>query len=371
MKSWRSLLSNHLVFIGEIDTQLLENTQLQLQAADFTLHTSLSATEAASLIETYAPAAVLIDIARPENHGITHCESLRQSYPDLHLIALNYADHALAQLAVATGADVVLNYPLNVSDLRLWLNAPRTLNRQLAPFAALMGQDPHSVLGSTSLLAHDLKSPLSMVITSLEVLMSFSPPDAQNDVNTRLMRGALHAAYHQMNMLSDLIDLARLEINDYTLQLEQVDLIELLHGILEQEAYTITIKGLQVELDLPGTPLMSNADRTLMQRVFAALLEASLKFTIRGDTLTIKAHQTVDQIVLQFTDTGRPIREGFEDIITQRLPQWEPREAGTRTSVGIGLPFIAQVAQAHGGSFAAKSDLASRLTTFTLTLPLA
>lgn len=362
-------MSSNLIFVGEIDTEVLQNTQIQLQADGFSLYTSPNAEAAHTLIATHAPLGILVDVATPENHGLAQCQSLRQHYPDARIIALNYADNAVHLAALAAGADVVLDYPLNIADLRLWLNAPRTLDQHLAPFGSLMGKTPQNVLGSTSLLAHDLKSPLSMVITSLEVLMSFG--DAQSDVNMRLMRGALNAARHQMNMLSDLIDLARLEINDYTLQLEQVDLIELLQGVLESLAYTIEIKGLHVSLSIPNTALISNVDRTLLQRVFAALLEASLKFTIRGDSLSIEAYQDHDVIVFTFSDTGRPIRSGLEELILQRLPQWEPREAGTRTSVGIGLPFIAQVAQAHGGSFTAKSDLATKLTTFTLTLPLA
>ena len=51
------------------------------------------------------------------------------------------------------------------------------------------------------------------------------------------------------------------------------------------------------------------------------------------------------------------------------LRQWEARQAGTRTSVSMGLPFVHAVALALGGDFTAKSDQATGLTTFTFTLP--
>ena len=74
-------------------------------------------------------------------------------------------------------------------------------------------------------------------------------------------------------------------------------------------------------------------------------------------------------IEIQFADTGRPIFPQFEQALIERAPQWENRQAGSRSSVGMGIPFANAVIKAHGGIFSAKSDTATGFTIFKLMLP--
>ncbi|MBZ0290499.1 MAG: HAMP domain-containing histidine kinase, partial [Anaerolineae bacterium] len=187
------------------------------------------------------------------------------------------------------------------------------------------------------------------------------------DSTVRLLRGALHAAYRQMNMVTELIDLARLELGTYELQRDEVDLTQLIRDRLEIDNYAITVKGLRLETDLQ--PLLISGDRDLLNRVISGLIENTLKFTVREDLLRVTVGREGTQGIVRFSDSGRMIQESFEQDMMKRAPQWEKRQAGNRTSVGMSLPFVYQVALAHGGTFAAHSDEATRLTSFTLTLP--
>jgi signal transduction histidine kinase len=205
-----------------------------------------------------------------------------------------------------------------------------------------------------------------VIISSLEVLLSFQEDD---EAINRLLKGALNAAYRQLNLVSTLVDLPRLELDSYELQLAEVDLVQVIQTSLEREHYTLEVKGLTVRIDLPDTPLMTYADHELLGRALSALIDCVMKFTVRNDELRIRAYQNDQQVVLQFTDTGRPIQPGFEQDIMTRWPQWERRQAGARTSVALGLPFVYAVAQAHHGDFTAQSTDDGKSTTFTLTLP--
>jgi K+-sensing histidine kinase KdpD len=80
--------------------------------------------------------------------------------------------------------------------------------------------------------------------------------------------------------------------------------------------------------------------------------------------------QLGDKVEVSFTDNGRGIFPDFEQSIIERAPQWDKRQAGSRTSVGMGLPFSNAVAVAHGGSFTAKTDPTTNKTAFTVTLPI-
>lgn len=364
-------MSEHIILVGRPTPQTLEPMGVKLQDLGYTLHVVSTATQALTLARAAQPAAILIDIAMPELDGIEICRTVKADSSGTPVIALNDKHVALRKAALAAGADAVMDYPVNWVDLKVWLSGPRGENGSPISTGALLGQTREDALGSAALLAHDLKSPISLVISSLEVLINLYEDERAQDSTIRLLRGALHAAYRQMNMVTELIDLSRLELHSYDLQREEFDLAQLIRDRLQIDAYALSVKGLRLEVDLPDEPLMVYADHDLFNRVVSAMLENAIKFTVRDDLLKISARCDAENrnVVVEFTDSGRLIQEGFEQDIMQRAPQWEKRQAGNRTSVGMSLPFVYRVMLAHGGSFRARSDPATRLTTFTLTLP--
>lgn len=363
-------MSEHLILVSKPSPDAHEPLSVRLPALGYTISMTSDENEVIRWLRSHPVKAVLVDIAAPEVNGITICSAIRRAgYRHVTIIALNQGEAALRQEALNAGADLVLDEPINWADLRHWIEAPRGADGHLLAEGALLGTTREDTIGAASLLAHDLKSPISVIISSLEVMLTFQEEDGVPETTRRLLRGALNAAYRQLNLVSAVVDLPRLELDCYELQLTQLDLVQVIDESLEKEAYNLETKGLDVTTQLPDTPLMVQADRDLMQRVIATLVDNVMKFTVRGDTLRIRAAYEGDQVALCFTDSGRPIQPGFEQDIMTRAPQWERRQAGARTSVALGLPFVHAVARAHGGSFTAGSTEDGKLTTFTFTLP--
>lgn len=361
-------MTDHLILIGKPTTEALHPLALRLEALGYTLSVASSADDALQLLQNRSPGAVLIDVAAPEVNGIPACRTIRQATNhDLVIIGLNQGEPTLKQAALDAGADLVMDEPVNWVDLRAWLKTPRAANGHLLAEGPLFGQTQADVIGAASLLAHDLKSPISVIISSLEVMLAFQEEEGISEMNRRLLQGALGAAYRQLNLVSALVDLPRLELNCYDLQLAQCDLTEVVRESLAKEAHTLEVKGLNLKVDLSSGPLHVKADHDLLQRVVTALVDNTIKFTVRGDDLCISTVREGQDAVLRFTDSGRPIQPGFEGDILRRAPQWERRQSGARTSVALGLPFVHAVAQAHGGHFSAASD--GKHTTFKFSLP--
>jgi K+-sensing histidine kinase KdpD len=234
----------------------------------------------------------------------------------------------------------------------------------------LLGNSVEDIVGTAWLLGHDLKSPVALIISVMEVLIATYEDDPQMVSVMPLLRGALAAANRQHNMVGDMLDLARLETDQYELERSSVDIVALLRETLAAEDYAITTKKLKLEVDVPASPLIVSLDRELFQRVISALVDNTIKFTVRDDVLAISLKQIGENIQLIFSDNGRAIFPDFERHIIERAPQWEKRQAGSRTSVGLGLPFAHAVARAHGGSFSAKTDTATKTTSFMITIPI-
>ncbi len=363
-------MSQQLILLGKPTPEALEPVGIQLQALGYSLDVAGSSADALKIAKRVSPQAIIVDIAMPELNGIQACSTLRNELGNgMPIIALNQGDSVLRQAILNVGVDLVIDEPVNWVDLHSWLAAPRTSNGRALASGPLMGMTSEATLGTANLLAHDLKSPISVIISSLEVLLAFQAEDGMSDSTERLLKGALNAAHRQLNLVSTLVDLPRLELDCYELQLAELDLVEVIRTSLEYEAYTLEIKGLNVQVDLPDTPLMIAGDAELLGRALSSLIDSVMKFTVRSDSLSIRAWQDNQNVLLQFTDSGRPIQPGFEQDIMTRGPQWEQRQAGARTSVALGLPFVYAVAQAHQGDFTAKSTNDGKATTFTLTLP--
>lgn len=354
------------ILVGAPAPAALALLEARLPEWGWALHRAAAVSDLPALVHRLNPAVALVDLSG----GLHPADVQRVLQDDLPpVIVLNPDGLPGRVAAVAAGYSAILDYPLDWAELRRWLYTPRGADGGPLTVGPLFGRTPAEAHGTAGLLAHDLKSPISLIISSLEVLTSVYDGAAAEDI-MRLLHGSLHAAYRQMYMVSDLIDLTRLELNDYPLERDTLDAALLLRECVAAGRFAFETKGLDVTAALPGAPLPVYADRELLWRAVSAVLDNAVKFTVRGDTLAVSALGHADAVILRFVDSGRPIRRGFEREIMRRAPQWDGRQAGTRTSVALGLPFVHAVAQAHGGSFTAASDLASGLTTFELLLPL-
>jgi two-component system sensor histidine kinase KdpD len=227
------------------------------------------------------------------------------------------------------------------------------------------------VIGVTAILGHDLKSPISIIISTLEVLISINADDDETSSNMRLLRGALAAAHRQMNMVNDLLDLARLEAGVYELERHSADMAQLISECMDAESLLLAAKRIRVEINLPApnTGPVASVDRALMYRICSALVDNVLKFTVHDDYLRVSVKAEDGYAVVTFTDNGRLIHAGYEQMILEQAPNWDKRQAGTRTSVAMGLPFAYAAVLAQGGTMTAASNPQLGETTFTLSFP--
>lgn len=234
----------------------------------------------------------------------------------------------------------------------------------------LLGQTEEDIVGTTDLLGHDLNSPIATVISTLDMLIGLIESDVDKATMQYFLKGALAAARRERNMVFDLLDLARFEMDQYELRLEPIDLGLLLQKCLDDEAFVVETKKVQLEVDIPSKAgLLAEVEIELFQRVFSAILDNIMKFTVKGDRIQIAARRKEDRLAFTFSDTGRPFSAEVLGKVASRAPHWNQRQAGSRTSVGMGLPFVSAVLKAHGGTFEIKSSPEGPLTEFILTIP--
>lgn len=234
----------------------------------------------------------------------------------------------------------------------------------------LLGQTEEDIVGTTDLLGHDLNSPIATVISTLDMLIGLIESDVDKATVQYFLKGALTAARRERNMLFDLLDLARFEMDQYELKLEPVDLGMLLRKCLDDEAFVVDTKKVHLEVSIPSNAgLVAEVEIELFQRVFSAIVDNIMKFTVKGDRIHVAARREEDRVKIIFSDTGRPFSTELLGKVASRAPHWNQRQAGSRTSVGMGLPFVSAVLKAHRGHFEIKSSPEGPRTEFILTIP--
>ncbi|MCC7354830.1 MAG: GAF domain-containing protein [Anaerolineae bacterium] len=196
----------------------------------------------------------------------------------------------------------------------------------------------------TQMGVHDLRSPLGTVANTLEALeIGVSGEDKE------LITAAQSSVQRVLNLVSTLLDVARLESGQMPLKRERVSLAAIAQETVTLMAPFARSRGIkltqQVSQELPR-PL---TDRDLLGRVVVNLVTNGIQFTPKGGQVSIDAAlapSTPREVWFRVRDTGRGIRpEDQAHIFAKFVQIGTPRRGGT----GLGLAFCKLVAEAHGG----------------------
>jgi PAS domain S-box-containing protein len=213
-------------------------------------------------------------------------------------------------------------------------------------------------------LAHELKTPLTPVLASVDSLLS----EIQDDRLLSLARNISRGADNLNSRIDELLDLARGEVGTLQLNAEQVDPLPLLREAGETVAPVAASRGQSMVLDLPGSASMVRADVSRVHQILLNLLENAVKFTPKGGKISLRAKERDGFLIVEVQDTGR----GMSREEQKRVFEPYHRRVGDRSrfsGLGIGLALCKTLVELHGGQIWMRSRV-GKGSTFAFTLPL-
>ena len=217
----------------------------------------------------------------------------------------------------------------------------------------------------TRALVHELKTPLTPVLSSSELLATELHEEPWVSIARNIHRGAANLN----NRIDELLDLARGEIGMLQLDPKEVDALQLLHEIADDMTVLVSDNGQSLVLALaPSLPLVWADEERLRQVVLNLLINAS-KFTPEGGKITLKAKEKDGALVVEVQDTGQGISEEEQ----QRLFQPYHRQINDRerlSGLGLGLALCKYLVELHGGKIWVESQV-GKGSTFGFSVPLA
>jgi signal transduction histidine kinase len=200
----------------------------------------------------------------------------------------------------------------------------------------------------TSTMVHDLRNPLTVIQSALELLEVDA--DSQSQV-LPIMRQGLQ---RMLNLVTSILDVNRLESGQMPLEREPTLLPGFVDEILAVQKVLADEKSVQLQNDLNGSLPPVTIDTELIGRVLQNLIGNAIKFTPAGGAVHVSARpDTVDvrRVVVSVRDTG----PGLPAEVQTRLFQKFVRGAGPGRGSGLGLAFCRLAVEAHGGRIWADS----------------
>jgi len=222
--------------------------------------------------------------------------------------------------------------------------------------------------------SHELKTPITSIKGYVQLLLTALKENEQEEkkLSPLLLRSSLTSAEKQLNrltrLMSELLDLSRIESGQLDLNLEEFSINELVIDVIQDVLHTKPTQQINLYHDLNCRVY---ADKDRIGQVVINVLTNAIKYSTGGDKIdvTIRRHET-GQVAVSVKDYGIGIDQKFHEKIFERFYRAEGHEEQTYPGFGIGLFIAKEIIQRHGGSIFVTSEK-RKGSTFTFTLPMA
>ena len=221
----------------------------------------------------------------------------------------------------------------------------------------------------TSMIYHDLRSPLANVSSGLDVLATILPEDGDPTIRS-VLDIAIRSTERVHRLASALLDTNRLEAGQHIGNTKPALPADLINESIEIVSPISRQKKQSIQTDIPSRLPQVRVDSDMIKRVIINLLENAIKFSPRESAITANAKRKGNWIQISIEDSGLGIPTEEQDLIFEKFHRSPSTGMGSPKGLGIGLAFCKLAVEGHGGKIWVESnnDAGSR---FSFTLPIA
>jgi two-component system, sensor histidine kinase and response regulator len=218
------------------------------------------------------------------------------------------------------------------------------------------------------MIVHDLKSPLTSVLATMEMLM-----DGDFGTLTPEQRSALGdsegKAEDLLALIEDLLEVRRIEETSLTLNLDALAPGALLTEIVHEWQHRFQQDGAEAAVEAADDAPVFHADRALIKRVIGNLIQNALTHSAHAVTLHLSVRRDGDGVLFTVADNGPGIPPEYHEIIFRKFEQVRTPNVPRVRSSGLGLAFCKLVVESHGGRIWVQSAGEGQGSAFHFSLP--
>ncbi|HEY82745.1 MAG TPA: PAS domain S-box protein [Dehalococcoidia bacterium] len=214
-------------------------------------------------------------------------------------------------------------------------------------------------------VSHELRTPLTSIRGFISTLLR-ADVSWSNEEQRDFLQTVDQEAGRLTRLISDLLDMSRLDSGAYQLRREKYHLAEIVKSASSRLA-SLTAKH-RLQLKLPTELPLILADKDGIGQVLTNLVDNAVKYSPEDTEITIEAHLTGDEITVSVIDQGEGIPAELLDKVFDRFYQAESIVSGRKSGTGLGLSICKGIIEAHGGRIWVESKLGEG-SRFSFSLP--
>lgn len=245
----------------------------------------------------------------------------------------------------------------------------KTRELQVATEAAILANKTKSRFLAN--VSHEVRTPLNLILGMAELLRETKLEAEQSKyVNTFSAAGK-----HLLDLIDDLLDVARIESGEFEVRKEELDLISLIEGVADMVNSACQKKKLEFSYYIePTVPKLITGDAKRIRQILINLLNNAIKFTTRGGVvLHVETGKKLPkdggvEIVFEVRDSGIGISESQLEMIFNEFHRTKEAKQSDNSGVGLGLSIVRTFVNHLGGSVKVESYKGIG-STFTVSMP--
>ncbi|HMB22206.1 MAG TPA: PAS domain S-box protein [Anaerolineales bacterium] len=218
-------------------------------------------------------------------------------------------------------------------------------------------------------MSHELRTPLNAILGLSESLAE-QIAGPLNEKQQKYINTISESGHHLLALINDILDLAKIEAGQITLDINKVDIRSVCQSSLRMVRQLAQKKNQEISLEIDEGLVLMWADERRLKQMIVNLLGNAVKFTPENGRLGLEVHgdEASNQITFTVWDDGIGIKREDLERLFQPFVQLDSGLAREATGTGLGLALVAQMAHLHGGSVSAESK-PEKGSRFSITLP--
>lgn len=220
-----------------------------------------------------------------------------------------------------------------------------------------------------SSVSHDLRTPLTALKTCSEALLQLSSGDS-TPKQQQLIKNINSNVARMTALVSDILEMAKLQSGNLRLNYERLDLSELFKEMIDTVRPLIDEKGQTLLLHAPH-PLVTMGDRLRLEQVVTNLLSNANRYTSQGGVIEVSLAEKENEFLVTVSDDGYGVPLCEQERIFEQFYRISQRGKDRGRGSGLGLSIARSILELHGGRIWVQSPLTSQGngTAFHFTLP--
>jgi len=214
-------------------------------------------------------------------------------------------------------------------------------------------------------LSHELRTPVSVIRANSETLLSGALEDKKEAAV--FAKAIMHNSERLSEMVSDLIDLSRIEYGDLKLNIRSIDINQIIESIVFSMKSILKRKNISIEFDPHQTKSMVEADLNALERIINNFIDNAYKYSPKNSSIIITTETLNNDIKINIIDEGDGIAPKEMNLIFDRFFRTASARASEKTGSGLGLAIVKNLVNSLNGKVGVESN--EKGSTFWFTLP--